>query len=357
MNRIQRTLLEQMQISEFEIKGRMSLLNLDTEALALLASHKPIIEANLDDIVNSFYIKQTAVEEIALLIGDADTLKRLRAAQHTYVLDLFSGFYDIEYVNNRLRIGMVHKRIGVEPKLYLSAVSTLKQIITNTLSTHVEDKVVLSDTLLALDKLFYFDTTLVFDTYIDSLLSEIQSAKNRIEVYAKSLEKTVAERTQQLEQQARIDPLTNLYNQRAMQELMRTAMLSAQRHTAPLSLLYLDVDNFKNINDTKGHREGDEVLKQVSIILSQRSRETDLACRYGGDEFCIILPDCDIENAKVIAQNISDDLSQKYNNEITLSIGISQTGPIEFVSSDDLIRLADKKMYQAKEEAGFQVRF
>lgn len=356
MNRIQKTLLEQMQISEFEIKGRMSLLDLDGQSLKLLASHKPIIEEHVEEIVDLFYEKQTAVEAIALLIGDADTLKRLRAAQHNYVLDLFGGFYDIEYVNNRLRIGMVHKRIGVEPKLYLSAVSTLKQVITKILSSEIENKEVLADTLVALDKLFYFDTTLIFDTYIDSLLSEIQSAKNRIEVYAKSLEETVAARTKQLEEQARIDPLTNIYNQRAMQELMRVAMLSAQRRQTAVSLLYFDIDNFKNINDTKGHREGDEVLKQVGLILMNRCRETDLACRYGGDEFCVILPDCDIENAQLVAQNIIDDLSAKYDGEITLSIGISQTGPLDFVSNDELIKLADQKMYQAKKEPGFQVQ-
>lgn len=356
MSRIQRTLLEQMQISEFEIKGRMKLLSLEPGALELLASHRPIIEKHLEEIIDLFYEKQTAVEEIALLIGDVDTLKRLRAAQHIYVMDLFGGYYDIEYVNNRLRIGMVHKRIGVDPKLYLSGVSTLKQIIIKTLSTYIENKDVLSETLIALDKLFYFDTTLVFDTYIDSLLSEIQLAKNRIEIYAKSLEETVTKCTKQLEQQARIDPLTNIYNQRAMQEMTRIAMMARQRRQTPISLLYLDVDNFKNINDSKGNQEGD-VPKSLAAILSNRSRAMDLACRYGGDEFCIILPDCDIKNAKLIAQNIIDDLTVKYNSEVLLSIGIAQTGPKEFIGSDDLIKLADKKMYEAKNEPSFQIRF
>ena len=229
MNRIERTLLDQMQISDFEIKSRMNLLDLDPSALKLLASHKPIIEEHLDDIVDLFYEKQTAIDEISLLIGDSDTLKRLRDAQHAYVLDLFGGIYDMDYVNNRLRIGMVHKRIGVEPKLYLSAVSSLKQIITATLTPEIQDQNILSASLIALDKLFYFDTTLVFDTYIESLVGEIHSAKNRIEIYAQSLEEKVAERTKQLEKQTRIDPLTDIYNQRAMQELMGLTMLSAQR--------------------------------------------------------------------------------------------------------------------------------
>jgi hypothetical protein len=84
------------------------------------------IEPHIDALVDKFYTLQTGITEIALLIGDADTLTRLRAAQRRYILDLFSGLYDLEYVNNRLRIGLVHKRIGVEPKLYLAAINTLK---------------------------------------------------------------------------------------------------------------------------------------------------------------------------------------------------------------------------------------
>jgi len=356
MNRTERTLLEQMQITDYDIKRRMEMLGLKKDALELLASHKTIIENNIDDIVNAFYEKQTTIDEISLLIGDADTLKRLRDAQRTYVLDLFGGYYDIEYVNNRLRIGMVHKRIGVNPKLYLSAVSSLKDFINEALRDNIDDENILTDTLNALDKLFYFDITLIFDTYIDSLVGEIESAKNRTEIYAKSLEDKVVERTKQLEEQAMIDPLTNIYNQRAMYDGIRREMLTAKRRHSSLSLLYFDIDKFKSINDTLGHQKGDEVLKYIGTILIKELRETDLACRYGGDEFCVVLPDCDLVNAKVVAQKVIDDFSQQYNSEFTLSVGIAQTGPEDFISGDDLIKEADKKMYLAKKKAGFQIR-
>jgi len=356
MNRTERTLLEQMQITDYDIKRRMEMLGLKKDALELLASHKTIIENNIDDIVNAFYEKQTTIDEISLLIGDADTLKRLRDAQRTYVLDLFGGYYDIEYVNNRLRIGMVHKRIGVNPKLYLSAVSSLKDFINEALRDNIDDENILTDTLNALDKLFYFDITLIFDTYIDSLVGEIESAKNRTEIYAKSLEDKVVERTKQLEEQAMIDPLTNIYNQRAMYDGIRREMLTAKRRHSSLSLLYFDIDKFKSINDTLGHQKGDEVLKYIGTTLIKVLRETDLACRYGGDEFCVVLPDCDLVNAKVVAQKVIDDFSQQYNSEFTLSVGIAQTGPEDFISGDDLIKEADKKMYLAKKKAGFQIR-
>lgn len=143
---------------------------------------------------------QTSVPEIALLIGDADTLRRLHAAQRQYVLDLFGGSTGIEYVNNRLRIGLVHKRIGVEPKLYLSAVKTLKNILFEAIGRRITDSAAAAGTCRALDKILYFDITLVFDTYIRSLISEVETAKASIETYAANLELQVAERTAQLQE-------------------------------------------------------------------------------------------------------------------------------------------------------------
>jgi diguanylate cyclase (GGDEF)-like protein len=351
MKRTELTLLEQMQISDVEISRRMELLGLKPASLTLLASHKYLIEEHIDEMVNEFYAKQTEIDEISLLIGDADTMKRLRAAQRRYVLDLFGGFYDGEYVNNRLRIGMVHKRIGVEPKLYLSAVVTLKKIIIETLKRLIENEEVLEQTLDALEKLIYFDTTLVFDTYIDSLVGEIESAKKRTEEYARGLETKVAERTKQLEDLSRIDPLTNIYNQRAFQEFLRRELLVATRNQQALSLVYFDVDKFKLINDELGHQKGDEVLKHVGQVMLNSVRTVDIPCRYGGDEFCLILPNCDLDNARLICKKIIDGFIGKYP-DFSLSIGISQTGPDEFMDIEALIKMADNKMYEAKKVDG-----
>ena len=112
MQQTEQTLLEQMHISELDIEYRKQLLNFTPEHASALAACLPVIAERIDDLVDAFYRAQTSVDEIALLIGDADTLGRLRTAQRRYILDLFSGFYDVEYVNNRLRIGMVLGREG-----------------------------------------------------------------------------------------------------------------------------------------------------------------------------------------------------------------------------------------------------
>ena len=356
MKRTEQTLLEQMQISDVEIQHRMKLLNLNKDDLSLLSSHKLMIEDNVDAIVDEFYEKQTEIDEISLLIGDADTLGRLRTAQRKYVLDLFSGYYDSEYVNNRLRIGMVHKRIGVEPKLYLSAVRTLNEVILKNLRRTIAKAEILEATIIALDKLLYFDITLIFDTYIDCLVGEIETAKKRTEDYAKSLEQKVAERTQQLEELTKLDPLTNIYNQRAMQDLLRRELSVAKRRQVKLALVYFDIDNFKDINDTHGHIKGDEVLRNVGQAMLNNVRATDIPCRYGGDEFCIILPECGIKEAKVICEKIISEFGARYK-DFSFSMGIAETGPDEYIDGDLLIKSADEKMYQAKEESGFQIRF
>ena len=354
MRRTEKTLLEQMQICDVEILRRMQLLDINTETLNQLASHKLLIEENIDAIVDEFYEKQLEIDEISMLIGDADTLLRLRNAQRKYVIELFSGAYDSEYVNNRLRIGLVHKRIGVEPKLYLSSVKTLKELIIKALKRNINNNEVLEAALDALDKLLYFDITLVFDTYIDSLVGDIKTAKRKTEEYAKSLEDKVAERTKQLEEQAKLDPLTNIYNRRAMQDVLRRELATAKRRQTKLSIIYFDVDHFKDINDKYGHIEGDEVLKYIGQSLFNSVREVDVPCRFGGDEFCIILPECNIKNAKVICEKIIKKFTDRYP-EFSLSVGIAETGTENYVDGDVLIKNADDMMYRAKREKGFKI--
>ena len=191
---------EQMQITDQEITRRKALLGLSDEEAALLLNCKQLIEEDIEIIVEDFYQVQTADPEIFRLIGDPDTLRRLYAAQRKYVIELFSGCTDVQYADNRLRIGLVHKRIGVYPKLYLSAVKVLKDVLFKTLERRINDPVARAMTCQALDKQLYFDITLIFDAYTRSLINEIGAEKDRVETYASSLEIQVAERTCQLEE-------------------------------------------------------------------------------------------------------------------------------------------------------------
>lgn len=354
MDHTKQSLLEQLQFSELEIARRKELLGFSDVDANMLLSCKSLVTEHIDSIVDDFYSKQTAVEEIALLIGDSDTLTRLHSAQRAYVLSLFEGYYDLEYVNNRLRIGMVHKRIGVEPKLYLSAVKTLKDTVLAALGQYIDDKPHLLQVTQALDKLLYFDTTLIFDTYIRGLVSEVELAKNKALIYAKELEAKVADRTRQLHELAQRDTLTGLFNQRSLSDYLRREILNAKRHRRPFALAYFDVDHFKQINDNKGHFAGDEILRLAGESMRLACRDIDFPCRYGGDEFCLGLPECTLADAEVICRRIIELFTLRAPN-VTLSIGIVQTGPAEFIEPSELICAADAKMYEAKQQPGFSI--
>lgn len=347
MKQTDQTLLEQMRFTEFEVENRKALFSITAQDERTLASFRPAIETRIDALVTEFYGMQTSIAEISLLIGDADTLARLRSAQRRYILDLFTGLYDLEYVNNRLRIGLVHKRIGVEPKLYLSAIHSLKQLLHRVIA---DTAGVDADVLVtALDKVLQFDVTLVFDTYIRSLISEIEIAKAKSDQYARSLEERVRERTRQLEELSRTDALTGLLNVRHLQDIVTTVLRGAQRRSEPVSAVYIDVDDFKQINDTQGHQRGDDILRTIGAAIRATCRVEDSCFRYGGDEFCLVLPDCRAEDAlDTRVRRLREVLSEQLG-DVTLSVGVAQTGPDNYVDAAALIRLADERMYREKQ--------
>jgi diguanylate cyclase (GGDEF)-like protein len=349
MKQTEQTLLEQMRITDFELEHRKTLFSFTSDDAKALQSCKPSIERNLDSVVAEFYQMQTGIPEIALLIGDADTLTRLRSAQRRYILDLFDGLYDLEYVNNRLRIGLVHKRIGVEPKLYLSAIYTLKELLHRVLADEIPEDADREMIDMALEKIFLFDVTLVFETYIRSLVSEIETAKNKSEQYAHSMEDKVKERTRQLEEMSRTDALTGLLNVRHLQDIATATLRSAQRRSEPVTAIYIDINDFKQINDNHGHQRGDEILRIVGKAIKDTARAEDSCIRYGGDEFCIISPNCREDQAKeIIGGRLIKKIKEKLDN-VTISIGVAQTGPNEYVEASELIHMADEKMYTAKQ--------
>ncbi|MBR9828362.1 MAG: diguanylate cyclase [Oceanospirillales bacterium] len=350
MRRTEQTLLEQMRITELEIDNRKTLFSITAADCERLAQIKPMIEREVDRLVHQFYDLQTSVPEIALLIGDADTLRRLRGAQRTYVIDLFSGFYDIEYVNNRLRIGMVHKRIGVEPKLYLAAIHQLKTLLNALLARLIPDATEARHMIMSVEKLFMFDISLVFDTYIRSLISEIEASKEKSECYASELEDKVKERTKQLEMMSRTDALTGLLNVRHLVETLTQCLRAAQRRLESLTVVFLDINDFKRINDEEGHQRGDEILRTVADAIRLISRTEDYCFRYGGDEFCIILPRCTEAQAR---QSYGKRLIAEVNRHeagLSISGGYVQACPAEHASAEELIRVADERMYLDKQQ-------
>lgn len=154
---------------------------------------------------------------------------------------------------------------------------------------------------------------------------------------------------------ANLDSLTELWNHGYFQFLLNSEMGKSRATEQPLSLLMLDIDYFKVYNDALGHQAGDKILKELAILLKKQSRKMDHVCRYGGEEFAIILPQTDKKEALLIAERLRMDV-EKYNflhedilpnKKLTVSLGISSF-PEDGILPTELILASDKFLYQAK---------
>jgi diguanylate cyclase (GGDEF)-like protein len=150
------------------------------------------------------------------------------------------------------------------------------------------------------------------------------------------------------------DFLTQVWNRRYMDRRVQEFFSLARRHGHELSLVYLDADHFKKINDTYGHAAGDEVLKSFAAIMQQQIRDTDLVARVGGEEFVLVLPETGIEGALQVATKLRENIKAfeflgDKRIKMTASIGVMTLSEDPGLSSShDLIEAADKYAYQSK---------
>ena len=189
---------------------------------------------------------------------------------------------------------------------------------------------------------------------IDSILTTMANLVGSV--------KAIHKYTQDLEYYAARDPLTNLFNQRVFNDMMAYEIKRAAKHDYPFALMIIDCDNFKPINDNFGHAFGDKFLQTVADILEEEKRDGDIVARYGGDEFTIILPECDENGAMTVARRIASRIENTKliapdNSRvgITISSGIC-VYPIHTMSQTDMFIIADSMMYQAKEEGKNSVK-
>jgi len=156
------------------------------------------------------------------------------------------------------------------------------------------------------------------------------------------------------------DPLTGLYNRRHMEASLGREVLRAKRHGAPVAIIMLDIDHFKHLNDTYGHEAGDVVLRELATLVRQNIRGEDIACRYGGEEFLLILPDAPLEIATQRAEALrlrGGELQVVYQGKfltITISLGVAAF-PIHGPDIKDTVKAADVALYHAKKGGRNQV--
>jgi diguanylate cyclase (GGDEF)-like protein len=159
-----------------------------------------------------------------------------------------------------------------------------------------------------------------------------------------------------LRHQAIRDPLTGLYNRRHMEESLEREIRRATRRNASFGVVMLDLDHFKRLNDTYGHAAGDAILRRMGEFLKDHVRGEDIACRYGGEEFALIILDASLEDVHRIADTIRQDVKQldaTYQNHhigpLTVSLGVAAF-PQHGTTIESLLQSADMALYRAKGE-------
>ena len=192
------------------------------------------------------------------------------------------------------------------------------------------------------------------ETVIRAAVSAIQRAS--------LIESTIAD-NRRLEELAHTDPLTKTLNRRALGERLAAEMERVRRYSTTMSLLLIDLDHFKQINDTHGHLAGDDVLIEVAAVLQRVVRAVDVVARYGGEEFVVVLPETAGAGAEAFAERLRELIesqafvaSRGRAIRLTTSIGVSSFPDFGVESVEDLLTKADQALYRAKSEGRNRVR-
>lgn len=469
------TVAREMGIDAAEIAQRKEFLEFGAPDIVLLKNiHGQISDAGRG-FAEGFYEYLRGFDKLNLLLQDDETVARLKRAHDVYFFQLTKGEYNWEYVKNRLKVGTVHSRIGLEPKWYVGAYRKyLSDMLEAVWDIASGDRERITTTFDALLKVVVFDICLTLDTYIHADRRKILRLKEDAEinaVNAKAAEKRyrdlvqginaivwemdpVSQRFTYVNQRAETilgypvtdwlatqgflekiihpedvetalryfvqtagsenyldgqvefrvhardrreiwlqvmaeaapptdeqpllirglmldisehkradeltylathDVLTGLPNRRLFHEWLSQALSHARREEKLVAVLFIDLDHFKQINDSFGHDAGDAVLNEVATRLRRSLRDTDTVARFGGDEFAMVVGPLAVpEDAAMVAQKILDTLTQpavidSQEIPVTGSIGISLY-PRDGANGETLIKNADTAMYHAKQD-------
>jgi diguanylate cyclase (GGDEF)-like protein len=192
-----------------------------------------------------------------------------------------------------------------------------------------------------------------------NIFLELDRNKKELEQSKKKIEK----QNERLKELSITDGLTGLYNHRHFQNMLKREFAMVRRNSSDLSCFMIDLDYFKDVNDTFGHTFGDFVLQRFALLLKEAVRETDIVARYGGEEFALLLPHTSLEGALVLAEKFRKKAEEcVYENDghtkrVTASVGVASYGTHHPSASSELVSFADQALYRAKAEGRNQVRF
>ena len=305
--------------------------------------NKEVISPNIDKIIESFYLSLLSNIETHKWLKDQELVERLKVTQGNYLLSLGVDFDSEEYFESRLMIGVMHAVISLPLSIYQGAYSNMIQFILEAFPRSIrensQDNLELTNFVIRITSL---DMSLAIETYHHSFMINME---DEVEA-ANTLEST-------LRSEAETDSLTGLYNRKYAFSHLNEAIGNAHQYSKNITILMVDIDFFKKVNDTYGHQVGDEVLKQVSIVITKTLRDNDIVGRYGGEEYIVGLINTTSEIAHQVAERIRKNIADTsiIINEQTISVTVSigMTCLCKEDNLHDLIKRSDTALYSAKE--------
>ena len=337
-------LWESCGFDENTVADRLRLIELDQDGMQASGRklHDQVIVPNVDAIVDRFYGSLLQINEFNRIVDGSATAARLRESQKRYLLGLGIDFHTRGYFENRLRIGSVHQRVGVPQSLYQCASHRLQGLLIEYIPSEIRnDGVAFAEMLRFILKITALDMTLAVESYCTNRMSDL----------TKTLE-SERDESVRLRELAVTDWLTNLHNHSYSRRCLGAALERTKTQMSPLCVIMADLDHFKRINDAHGHLVGDEILQIVARRMVSGARADDEICRYGGEEFLLILKNTSITEGEEVAERIRLHIKSDAMNSrdaqlmVTISLGVSQARDGDTV--DTLIDRADRALYAAK---------
>ena len=301
--------------------------------------------------------KINSIEEQKVIIANqTKNIKTYEERLNTQTKLLEKQTLEIEEQKKQLKI--IQTNIETEKNNLLNAITNVKE----------KEKIVESLINLQKDKQFEFEKA---KKDLDILNSQIEEQKNNLLLKEDTIsnQKNIISAlvilsiiiialglnglrlNRLLKDLSQTDALSGLYNRRYMNKKLEEEIMKYQRYGTPFSLLLLDIDYFKKINDTFGHDKGDLVIKKISSLIQKNIRNTDICARWGGEEFLILASNSDLSGAVKLANNLKDLIENsdfEINNKVTVSIGVSSMN--KHLEEESLLKLVDNALYKAKEK-------
>lgn len=330
----------------FDAEGRrrrLALLDLSETDIALgQMLNRRVITPSVEPIIEAFYGELLAQDEFTRILNRGFDLDRLKRTQKLYLLSLGLQFDSAEYFEERLRVGVVHASVSVPLGLYTSAYAILQRLILDHVPPDVkaiepEYRLLVSFLL----KVTALDMSLASDIYY---LAKVQGLESSLQAWRHA--------GKELRHKVETDTLTGAASHSQAIAMLQRALRIAQRNDTPLCIDMVDLDFFKNVNDSYGHLVGDEVLRDVTARMRSSVRDFDIVGRYGGEEFVIILENAPLATAKSIAERVRRHVAQSpikvkdLRIPLTLSQGVAAAHKADDVAS--LLKRADTALYAAK---------